>query len=211
MELDDFRHRWQQQPTQPSPTSLTEQKLRTMLSATTSVNPLLRLKRNASRELRWVIAAFAVSGFNAWFFARNSVGLQLFVLAIMGQLVVVGVIVYQRLRVLREMEQQHDNLYQSLKSRITRFRRLMRLHDYVGVGALGLVILAALLARQTDLLEYVQPSGPDWAWHWGIVGLGVVAVLGLMYAAYAVGKLEHQRRYGRHLDRLEEALRELEA
>lgn len=210
MELDDFRRSWQEQPVEPTQ-SLTEKKLRTMLTSPSSANPLLRLKKNATRELSWVVMAFGLSGFNALFFARDSPRLQLFVLAIMAMLVAVGVIVYQRLQVLREMEQQHDNLYQSLKNRITRFRRLMRLHDYMGVGALALVVLAAALARQTDLLKYLQPSGPGWGWHWLVAGLGAVAVLGLMYAGYAVGKLEHQRRYGRHLDQLEGALRELEA
>ncbi|WP_141106510.1 hypothetical protein [Hymenobacter gelipurpurascens] len=182
-----------------------------MLTSPSSANPLLKLKKNASQELNWIIAVFAVSGFNALFFARNLPNLQLFVLGTMVMLVGVGVIVYQRLQVLREMEQQHENLYQSLKNRIARFRHLMRLHDYMGVGALALVVLAAALARQTDLLKYLQPSGIDWGWHWLVAGMGVVAVLGLMYAGYAVGKLEHQRRYGRYLDQLEATLRELEA
>ncbi|SHL54798.1 hypothetical protein [Hymenobacter psychrotolerans] len=181
-----------------------------MLTSSASTSPLLRLKKNASLELRWVIAAFAVSGFNALFFARNSTNLQLFVLAVMALLVLVGGIVYQRLRVLREMEQQHDNLVQSLKGRITRFRRLMRLHDYVGVMGLILLVLAALLVRQADLLQYLSPANPDQGRHLLIVGVGAVAVLALLYAAYAVGKMEHQRRYGQHLDRLEAALRELQ-
>ncbi|RPD46879.1 hypothetical protein DNI29_12010 [Hymenobacter sediminis] len=172
---------------------------------------MLRLKKNASRELSWVVMAFGLNGFNAFFFARNSASLQWFVVMLMVMLAVVGGIVYQRLRVLREMEQQHDNLYQSLKSRISRFRHLMRLHDYVGVVTLILVALTVLVVRQAELLEYVSSSGPNWGWHWAIVGLGVVTVLALIYAGYAIGKLEHQRRYGRHLDQLEAAMRELEA
>lgn len=209
MELDDFRRRWQQQPVEPSHSSLTEQKLRTMLTSTSTTNPLFRLKRNASRELRWIVMAFGLNGFNAVFFARNSTSLRWFVVMLMMMLAVVGGIVYQRLRVLREMEQQQDNLYKALKSRIARFRHLMRLHDYVGVVTLALVVLTVLLVRYADLLNYLRPSGPDWGLHLVVVAAGVVAVLGLIYAAYAVGKLEHQRRYGRHLDQLEAALREL--
>ncbi|MBB4600633.1 4-hydroxybenzoate polyprenyltransferase [Hymenobacter luteus] len=182
-----------------------------MLTSSSSANPLLRLKKNASRELSWVVMAFGLNGFNAFFFARNSASLQWFVVMLMVMLAVVGGIVYQRLQVLREMEQQHDDLYQSLKSRISRFRHLMRLHDYVGVVTLILVALTVLVVRQTDLLEYLQPSGSDWGLHLAVAVAVVVVVLGIIYAAYVVGKVEHQRRYGQHLDRLEEALRELEA
>jgi hypothetical protein len=211
MDLDNFRRSWQEQPVEPTQSSLTQQKLRTMLTSPSAVNPLFRLKKNASRELSWVVMAFGLSGFNALFFARNSASLQWFIVMLMGMLAVVGGIVYQRLRVLREMEQQHDNLYQSLKSRISRFRHLMRLHDYVGVVTLVLVVLTAMLVRQSDLVSYLRPSSPDWGLHLALVLAGVVAVLGLIYAAYVVGKVEHQRRYGRHLDQLEAALRELEA
>lgn len=209
MELDDFRRQWQKQPVETSPASLTEQQLRTMLSSPTTVNPLFRLKKNTSRELSWLVIAIGLNSFTAWFFARNSASLQWFVVLVTAMLVVVGGIVYQRLRVIREMEQQQDNLYEALKSRIARFRHLMRLHDYVGVVTLTLVVLTVVLVRYADLLNYLRPSSPAWGRHWGIAGLGVVAVLALLYAAYAVGKAEHQRRYGQHLDRLEAALREL--
>ncbi|WP_188559491.1 hypothetical protein [Hymenobacter glacieicola] len=180
-----------------------------MLSSSSSVNPLLKLRKNASRELNWVVIAFGLNGFNALYFARNSASLQWFVVMLMAMLSVVGGLVYQRLRVIREMEQQQDNLYESLKNRIVRFRHLMRLHDYVGVVTLTLVVLTVLLVRYTDLLNYLRPSSPDWGLHLALVAAGVVAVLGLIYAAYAVGKAEHQRRYGRYLDQLEAALREL--
>ncbi|MBD2715699.1 hypothetical protein KBK19_11695 [Microvirga sp. STR05] len=181
-----------------------------MLTSPSSVNPLARLKKNASRELNWLVVVFGLNSFNALFFARNSASLQWFVVMLMVMLAVVGGIVYQRLRVLREMEQQHDNLYQSLKSRISRFRHLMRLHDYVGVVTLVLVVLTVLLVRQANLLHYLNPANPDWSRHLLIAGVGAVAVLALIYAGYAVGKMEHQRRYGQHLDRLEAALQELQ-
>jgi len=203
MELDNLRRQWQQQPTE-APT--TEQALRTLLTASSSTNPLLRLKKNASRELRWVIIAVALLLFDSLVFARHLAGLQLFVAGLLVLLGLVGVIVYQRLRVIRQMEQQHDNLYRFLQSRIARFRRLMRLHDYVGVVALSLLALVGLLARRADL----QPDQPAWGWHLAAAGGGLVIVLGLIYAGYAVGKKEHQHRYGQYLDQLEAALRELE-
>lgn len=180
-----------------------------MLTSSSSMNPLARLKKNASLELNWLVVAFGLNSFNALFFARNSASLQWFAVMLMAMLAVVGGIVYKRLRVLREMEQQHDNLYESLKNRIARFRHLMRLHDYVGVITLVLVVLTTLLVRQADLLKYLDPANPAWGQHLLIAGVGTVAVLALIYAAYAVGKLEHQRRYGQHLDRLDAALREL--
>lgn len=181
-----------------------------MLASPSAMNPLARLKKNASRELNWLVVVFGLNSFNALFFARSSASLRWFVVMLMVMLAVVGGIVYQRLRVLREMERQHDNLYQSLKGRISRFRHLMRLHDYVGVVTLVLVVLTVLLVRQADLLRYLDPANPAWDQHLLIAGIGTVVVLALIYAGYAVGKMEHQRRYGQHLDQLESALRELE-
>jgi hypothetical protein len=211
MELNDFRRRWQEQPVEPTQIFLTEQKLRTMLVSPSSANPLFRLKKNTSRELNWVVMAFGLNGFNAWFFARNSANLKWFVVMLMVMLAVVGGIVYQRLRVIKEMEQQQDNLYQALKSRIARFRHLMRLHDYVGVVTLALVVLTVLVVRQAELFNYLRPYNPNWGQHVVVVAAGMMAVLALIYAAYIMGKAEHQRRYGKHLDQLEVALRELES
>lgn len=179
-----------------------------MLTASTSLNPLHQLKKNASRELNWVLMGGALVAFYALVFA-HSVGLRWFATGVLAQLGVVGVIVYRRLRVIREMEQQHDRLYDFLQSRIARLRHLMRLHNYVSVAYLLLLALAVLLVRRADVLNYLQPTHP--AWHWGVVGGVTAVVLAVIYGGYVTGKKEHQHRYGRFLDRLETALRELEA
>ncbi|RSK48373.1 hypothetical protein EI291_11670 [Hymenobacter rigui] len=155
--------------------------------------------------------AFILSGFNALVFGRHEVNLQRFVVCVMLMLAVVGVIVYRRLQVLREMEQQNDNLYSFLKTRIARFRRLMRLHDYVGVVSLVMLVVIVLVVRAEYVLDYLNPAQAAWKWHVATaLGTGVV-VVAVVYAAYSMGRKEHQRRYGRHLDQLEAALRELEA
>jgi len=211
MELDDFRRQWQAPPAHPTDSFTTEQTLRAMLASSTSTNPLFRLRKNATKELSWVVMAFILSGFNALIFGRHEVNLQRFAVCVMLLLVVVGVIVYRRLQVLKEMETQNDSLYSFLKTRISRFRRLMRLHDYMGVVSLVMLVVIVLVVRAEDVLKYLNPAQAAWQWHWA-VGLGVSGVVvTVIYASYAMGKKEHQRRYGRHLDQLEAALRELEA
>ena len=180
-----------------------------MLSSHASSNPLFRLKRNASREVKLVLAGMALIVFDALLFFRHSAKMQLFAAGVFVVLGVVGLIVYQRQQLISQMEQQHDNLYQFLNSRIGRFRRLMRLHDYVGVIALLLLMLTVLVVRWEFVWTYLAPAHPEWGWHMGIAGGVVVALLALVYAAYAIGKKEHQRRYGKYLDQLEGALREL--
>ncbi|MCA8829014.1 hypothetical protein [Hymenobacter pini] len=211
MELDDFRRKWQA-PAAVPPTDIftTEQTLRAMLASSTSTNPLLRLRKNASKELSWVIVVFFLNGFNALVFARHSVSLQRFVVGVLMMLVVVGVIVYRRLQVIKEMQHQNDNLYSFLKTRISRFRRLMRLHDYVGLTFLVMLTITVLVVRSGDVLEYLNPAQDAWNWHLAVaLGIGAV-VVAVIWASYVWGKKEHQRRYGQHLDQLEAALRELE-
>jgi hypothetical protein len=211
MELDDLRRQWRQQPvSHPADTLISEQALRAMLTSHTSSNPLIRLKKNASRELKLVIVGLALIVFDTLIFFRHVAKMQLFAAGIFVIICLVGLIVYQRLKLIRQMELQQANLYHFLKTRITRFRQLMRLHDYVGVGALILLVVFVVVVRRGDLWAYLQPSQPDWGWHLGVIGCGVAAVLALIYAGYAIGKKEHQRRYGRYLDRLEASLRELD-
>ncbi|MBT2558559.1 hypothetical protein J7E24_12240 [Hymenobacter sp. ISL-91] len=175
----------------------------------TSSNPLVRLKKNASRELKFVGMGLVLIVFDALIFFRDAVKLQLFAAGIFAVLCLVGLIVYQRLKLIGQMEQQQPNLYQFLTTRIIRFRHLMRLHDYVGVGSLALLAVFVVIVRRTYLWAYLQPGQPNWGWHLSIAAGGVVLLLLLLYAAYRMGQKEHQRRYGRYLDQLEAALHEL--
>ncbi|QIX62535.1 hypothetical protein HER32_15655 [Hymenobacter sp. BT18] len=154
--------------------------------------------------------AFGLNVLNVLVFARHSVSLQRFAAGVLLMLVVVGLIVYRRLQIIREMEQQQANVFDVLNSRIVQFRQLMRLHDYVGVVSLVILVITVVVVRFKDLRAYLNAPQPDGNWHL-LVAVGVaLAVVGVIYAAFVVGKREHQRRYGRHLDQLEAALRELE-
>ncbi|MFD2786707.1 hypothetical protein ACFSX6_14670 [Hymenobacter rubripertinctus] len=210
MELDDLKRQWQAQPVElPADTLTSEQDLRAMLTSHNASSPLVRLKKNASRELKLVLAAMLLIGFDALVFFRNASKMLLFAAGVFLIICLVGLIVYQRLKLIRQMEQQHDDLYHFLQSRIGRFRYLMRLHDYVGVGALALLALTGVVVRWAYLRAYLHPAQPNWGWHVSMVGVGIILLLILMYAAYRVGQKEHQHRYGRHLDQLAAALREL--
>ncbi|WP_175470917.1 hypothetical protein [Hymenobacter psychrophilus] len=142
-------------------------------------------------------------------FFRHVAIMYLFGAGIFLVLCVIGLIVYQRLKLIRQMEQQQANLYHFLKTRITRFRQLMRLHDYVGVGTLFFLAVFVVAFRWDYVWAYLQPGQPDRGWHLSVAGGGLVVLLALIYAAYLTGRQEHQRRYGRYLDQLEAALREL--
>ena len=210
MELDNFRRQWQAQPIGlAADTAASEQALRAMLTSHTSSNPLIRLKKNASRELKFVLAALALIIFDAAVFFRHVVRMQLFAALLFCILCLILLIVYQRVKLIRQMEQQQDDLYQFLNIRITRFRHLMRLHDYVGAGTLALLAVFVGVVRRSDLAAYLRPAESDWGWHLAAVGGGLLIILALIYAAYFEGRKEHQRRYGRYLDQLEAALSEL--
>lgn len=210
MELDDLRRQWQAQPTGlPDDTATSEQALRTMLTSHTSSNPLIRLRKNAYRELKLVIVGLVLLLFDALLFFRYVAKMPLFAAGIILVICLVGLLVYQRLKLVRQMEQQQGNLYQVFRSRIARFRYLMRLHDYVGVGTLSLLAVVVGVVRRADWLAYLQPHQPNWGGHLMVAGGGLLLLLALLYAAYYVGQKEHQRRYGRYLDQLEAALREL--
>lgn len=212
MELDNFRGQWQRQPTTglPVTTLSTAKTLHTMLTSHTSSNPLLRLKKNASQELKLVSISTILLVSNVLLFSRHGAEMQWFMASILGVVCLVGLLIYQRLKLIRQMEQQQADLYQFLKTRITKFRQLMRLHDYVSVVTLALLAVVALLIRRADLRAFLQADQPGWGWHVGAVGAGAVLLLALIYAAYAMGRKEHQRRYGRYLDQLEAAMRELD-
>ncbi|MBT9393932.1 hypothetical protein KLP40_12230 [Hymenobacter sp. NST-14] len=212
MELDDFRRQWQQQPVGSSTDTLTsEQTLRAMLTAHTSANPLIRLKKNAVRELQFVLMGLVLIVFDALIFFRHVAKMQLFAAGIFLVICLVGLIVYRRLQLIRQMEGQQGNLYHLLQTRISRFRQLMRLHDWVGVGALFCLYVFVGVVRWEYVRAYLAPGQPGWGGHLAAAAGGLLLLLALLYAAYRTGRREHQRRYGRYLDQLEAALSELRA
>ncbi|OWP62566.1 hypothetical protein CDA63_13740 [Hymenobacter amundsenii] len=210
MELDDLRRQWQAQPTGlPADSPPTEQALRTILTSYASSNPLIQLKKNASRELKLILVGIVLIVFDGLIFFRHSAKMPLFATGILIVLCLVGTIVYQRRKLIHQMEQQHDDLHHFLSSRIGRFRYLMRLHDYVGVVTLVLIVGMGVVVRWADIRAYLTPVHPDWNWHIIAVGAGAIVLLILIYTVYVMGQREHQRRHGRYLDQLEAALREL--
>ena len=126
--------------------------------------------------------------FDALLFFRYVAKMPLFAAGIILVICLVGLLVYQRLKLVRQMEQQQDNLYQVFRSRIARFRYLMRLHDYVGVGTLSLLAVVVGVVRRADWLAYLQPHQPNWGGHLDGGGRRAAAVLALLYAAYLCGR-----------------------
>lgn len=211
MELDDFRRRWQQQPAEPAQTALTGQKLRTMLAQTPDT-PLSHLKRNTRRNLGVGLLLLVLNlrfllGQGAQHGVLHEPLLRGLFLA--GFLMLFGSLFWQ-LWLFRRMERVSDNLREQLRNLTGQVKRLLRLRELTGPIWYALLILAAVYLRREALLAYLQADTLQLS-HAAMVGAGLLLLLGLGFWLHWLGKRQKQRRYGQYLDRLEAALRELEA
>lgn len=207
MELDDFRQKWQQ--TAEVAISAAPNLDATHLQALLRKRPGLveQMRRNARREL--VMTTVLILIFSLRLINPDSllVILQgaLLLLIGAGQLYYY----YYKLGVLRRMAAVEGNVHHHLRRMCQELRRLLRFFYRVTLVTGPFVLM---LWFCYDLgRELIRPTGADWA-HLG--RLGAVLTGGgllLQLLVVRVTRWHMQRRYGRHLDQLEAALRELEA
>ncbi|WP_139924204.1 hypothetical protein [Hymenobacter sp. DG01] len=215
MELDDFRRRWQQQPSGPAPTpETTEQILRTMLAQRT-IGPIAQLKQNVQRDMKLSIPILLLNLFNVFnIMSRKTLTTESRLMAVglvAALLVVLAASVYRRLQLVRQMEDSNADLYNQLKTTSQKLRQVLRTSWVMGIGALLVVCGMFLYKTHAELLAYLSPGAEHWGRNVTVFVLGCLGVALVITALFIVGKAKQQRRYGQHLDRLEEALRELEA
>ncbi|TGD82967.1 hypothetical protein [Hymenobacter wooponensis] len=215
MELDNFRRRWQEQPSDPVPTpETTEQILRAMLAQRTT-GPIAQLKQNVQRDMKLSIPILFLNLFNVLNIVnRKSLTTEtrfMFVGLVAALLVMLAASMYRRLQLVRQMEDSSTDLYNQLKTTSHKLRQVLRTSWMMGIGVLLVVCVLFLYKTHAELLAYLSPGAEHWGRSVTVFVLGCIGLALLLMALFAVGKAKQQRRYGRYLDQLEGALRELEA
>ncbi|QJX47581.1 hypothetical protein HMJ29_11775 [Hymenobacter taeanensis] len=215
MELDDFRRRWQEQPSGPAPTpETTEQNLRAMLAQRTT-GPIAQLKQNVQRDMKLSIPILLLNLFNLLnILNRKSLTTEsrlMFVGLVAALLVMLAASMYRRLQLVRQMEGGSADLYNQLKTTSQKLRQVLRTSWMMGIGVLLVVCGMFLYKTHAEMLAYLSPGAEHWGRNVTVFILGCTGFAAVVTALFVVGKAKQQRRYGRYLDQLEGALRELEA
>jgi len=218
MELADFRRAWQQPPAEaaPAPTPLTDQTLLSMLTRQPN-SPVAIMKANARRDVRVGLAVILLNFINLYNLlkSRGTESNAHLELGLIGAFTLVAVLflawsIRVKQRLLASMEADTVNLREHLTRLVKQFRQLLRggarVGLVLGVGIVGLFTFA----RRQELLDYLAPGAAERASHVLLALLFVGAVFALFAFAYQRGQTLRQRRYGRYLDQLEAALRELD-
>jgi uncharacterized membrane protein YqhA len=214
MELDDLRRRWQQQPSGPTPSpETTEQTLRTMLTQRTN-GPIAQLKHNVYRDMRFSIPILLLNLFNVLNIVnRKSLTTEsrfVVVGLVAVLLVMLALSMFRRLQLVRQMEDGSADLYSQLQTSSRKLRQLLQTGRLLGFGVLLVVCGMFLYKTHAQLLAYLDPAAEDWGQHVAVVALGCIGLALLVTALFSLGKAKQQRRYGKYLDQLDAALRELD-
>ena len=200
MELDDLRRHWQQAPAAPQvPPAEMRQLLRQQ-----STNLIAKMRRSV-----WVeIVATAVLALLPLLFLHKEAFQRLYLGVIVLMVSIFGYYYARQLSLLKQMARADVSIRGHLQTLSAGLRHLLRFYYHltlwVGPATL-LLVLGYYVAK-----ELGRAAGPRWP-QLGIVVslvlvLGVVFQFGIIYFT----RWYLQRLYGRHLDRLEGQLRELD-
>jgi Flp pilus assembly protein TadB len=201
MELDDLRRAWKQ----PLPTTVIDSAHLQQL-----VKSQPGLVENMRRNAQWELALTILVSFGLpVFIALAKVPIYRLYAAVM--LLMSGVLLfyyYQKLLLLQRMTRTDGNVHGHLQTLCEGLRTLLRFY-YRLTLATGPVMLLMLTGYYVGQ-ELARPT----PFRWEFIGLLIVAMLllgALLQVAVIYGTRWYlQRLYGRHLDRLEASLRELE-
>ncbi|GAA4018406.1 hypothetical protein GCM10022408_35220 [Hymenobacter fastidiosus] len=203
MELDDLRRQWQQQPA-PDSAAPDEAALRALLTQP-STSPVARMLRNARQEIISTVLILALT----------MVGLQFvhlpwmrpFGLLLLTASVLMGYYYYHKLRVLQRLGTTTTALRGHLEQQLQSLRSLLRLYYHFTMGTL--VLMGSFLLYSTYIhLPQLFHGDARTLWQRGL-WLGLTALISWLITGW-ITRWHLQRQYGRHLDRLESQLRELE-
>ena len=200
MELDDLRRQWQQAPAVPQ---VPPAELRLLLSQQ-STSLILKMRRSVWGE----IVASTVLAFFPFLFI-HSAGFRWGYAGVIALMVVVFGYYYTRqLSILKQMGQADVSIRGHLQVLSAGLRQLLRFYYYLTLWTGPVTLLLVLGYYVTKEID--QPTGPRWTQLGVVVSLvlvlGVIFQFGIIYLT----RWYLQRLYGRHLDRLEGQLRELD-
>ena len=207
MELDDFRRQWQQ-PAADAPATLNAEALAQLL-AKAGRSPIDEIRRNAWWELGFTVILLIVSVIMLFYVASDSLRTMLGLLILVC---LVSIFSYHRrmLRGIQSLSQLSITMHAHIAQRVADVRQTMALSYrsviwvvFITQGISLLFSLQYILTTYSGRRLLVQVG-------WVVVGAGVGGLISY-FAIRFFARRALQDLYGRHLDRLEAALRELGA
>lgn len=171
--------------------------------------PLARMKRNATRDLRFLLFVLIINVANVFNLTKRHSLAEVRPMLLALVLVMVAFVAWNmltQLRVIRQLQEGAGAVYVQLRTQMQRIRQLMHLRRYAGV-VFVLALAAIVVYSQRTNLAYALSIGEI---DWKIVSL-VVLIIAALGVLVLIGEHKQQRRYGQYLDQLEATLRELEA
>lgn len=208
MELDDFRRPWQQQSVAPESASVTEQKLRAILTHP-ETSPLAQLKRQLVRDRRLLLVVLLLNVLNIINLTKRYDLREARPVLLALVLAMVGYTFWdlnRRLQLVRRMQQHVPDVANQMRRQVEQLRGLLHLHLRVGIGFSAALVLTVLYARRHHVVHSPFTDTIDWP-----QTLLAVLCLAVLVLLVLIGRHQQRQRYGRHLDQLEAALQELEA
>ncbi|WP_210116255.1 hypothetical protein [Hymenobacter fodinae] len=170
--------------------------------------PLAKMKRNATRDLRFLLFVLIINVGNVFSLTRRHGLVEVRPALLALVLVMVAFVAWNmitQLRVVRQLQQDTGAVYQHLRTQIQRIRQLMHWRRWAGGVFLVGLITIIFYSQRSQLWSTVLASV-----NWRTVAL-IVLVAAALWVLFWVGEYKQQRRYGQYLDQLETALRELQS
>ncbi|RYU76700.1 hypothetical protein [Hymenobacter persicinus] len=203
MDLHDFRRQWQQQPT-PAGCAADEAALRALLTESPT-SPVTRMLRNARHEIIWTIITVGLTLAGLLFVGLpwiRPLGVLLLTSAVL-----MGYYYYHKLRALSRLGTTDGPLRGQVARQLRTLRRLLRLYYRLTMATLVVMGSFLLFSAYTHLPHLFRGDART-LWQQSLWLALTALVTGLLVHWLTRYHLQHQ--YGRHLDRLEGVLRELE-
>jgi Flp pilus assembly protein TadB len=164
--------------------------------------------RNAQRDQRLMLIMVIINVGNVVNLGRRwAEGSTLSLLYVIVALMILFVswITYRQRQLIRQLRQGDGATYGHLREAVRQLRVFSHNKLYAKIAFLTTIFLV-LVYGKFDAIRHSLQSGLSLT----LVAWGVVVGLGLVVLLLYVGQRRQQRRYGRYLDQLEGALRELE-
>lgn len=205
MDLNDFRHQWQQQAAATPKPDLTHQKLQAML-ANQPDSPVSEMLRNVRRDQRLIFLVVILNVGNVTnLIQRHTHDSRLLLDVVVALMILLASWrVYRQRQLIRALQGGNGSTHEHLRESIRQLRVLIASRFYTVV----VFLVAVLLLLTYDKYDAIVGSAGS-GLSLGLTATGLLSGLLLVGGLLMLSRRRQQRRYGRHLDRLEEALREL--
>lgn len=208
MELDQLKDSWRQLDDAVPP----QMDLPALLARAerSAAGPLRRMKRSVLRQVTSLVVVYVLA--YTQFQGPTRVPVGIFYLVMM---LTAGIYYAQKYRLLKSMENipPDEDMVTNFTRKLQRFKSLLRLHRWITCALLLIVMwfVCALLwvYQRPDFYVFLGYHFHPGQEAWVVLGWTLVAVV-LMVPGNYIGDYFLQLRYGRHVEKLEETLNELQ-